>query len=127
MPRTRVTYNATVLVRLGVTAAMMVFTLSAVAQTSGSSSGKATAPPAGWTETWVGMYETQGGFNSATGSTSPTLLPPGYTARDRGEPVYSLLQPWARERTDATNPDMEDLSQLCWPHSSQSSSGRKRT
>ena len=111
MTRTQVTVSATAPVRIGVTAAMMVFTLSAVAQTSGSASGKATPPP-GWTEKWMGMYAGQ--------DRAGRIAPPGYKVLYAPEPdtielVDSLLQPWARARQEATDYELEDPGWICRP------------
>jgi hypothetical protein len=96
-------------------AAFCVFALSAAAQTSGG--------PAGWVEKWTGLYGQQ--------DRAGRVAPPGYKvllvhelpdAAKRGphepdeiEVVESLLQPWARARTDATDYELEDGGTICRP------------
>ena len=119
MTRIGVTYSTTVRVRIAVTVSMTVLTLSAVAQTPAGSSGKATPPPAGWMEKWVGIYMVQGGFNPEAGLT-PIMSPPGFTASDPDfrKLVRPILQPWARAKMEGTDYNSEDLSLICRPHSS---------
>lgn len=120
MTRMAITFSGTALVRMAGAAAMVFFALSAVAQTPAGSSGKATPPPAGWPEQWVGFYEVQGGFRGETGLL-PVVAPPGYTGSDQDlrKPVHPLLQPWARAKMEGTDYNSEDLSLICRPHSSR--------
>ena len=72
----------------------------------------ATPPPASWPEQWVGLYDGQ--------DTEGKIAPPGFRVLLPTEPetlelVYSLAQPWARMRHDATNFELEDAGQLCRP------------
>jgi len=93
------------------TGMILIFTLSAVAQTSGSAAKK-TAAPAGWQEKWVGMYAGQ--------DQAGKVAPPGFKVQYAPEPdtielVDSLLQPWARARQEATDYEIEDPGQICRP------------
>jgi hypothetical protein len=94
----------------------MVLPWFAVAQTG--SSGRATAPPPGWMEQWVGVYKVVGGFRPGTGM-SALQAPPGFTGSDQDlrAPVLPLMQPWARAKMEATDYNSEDLSLICRPHS----------
>jgi hypothetical protein len=86
--------------------------LPAAAQTSGGTTGKKTAAPAGWQEKWVGMYEGQ----DRAGKIAPPgikVLPP--PERDTIALVESLLQPWAKARGKSTSYELEDPGQLCRP------------
>ena len=123
MTRTPATRSRPVPVLIAIAAAMLVFALSAAAQTGGASSGKATRPPAGWMEKWIGMYAAQ--------DRPGKIAPPGYKVllvhelpdRDKLAPhepdeievVASLLQPWARLRMDATDYELEDGGTICRP------------
>ena len=119
MTRIGIAHRTAVRVLMAAAVSMMVLPLSAVAQTQAVSSGKATPPPAGWMEQWVGIYAVQGGFNPGAGL-APLQAPPGFTPSDQDlrKPVLPLLQPWARAKLEATDYNSEDLSLICRPHSS---------
>jgi hypothetical protein len=85
--------------------------LAAPAAAQGSNAN-ATAPPASWPEQWVGLYDGQ--------DREGKIAPPGFRVELPTEPetlelVYSLAQPWARMRHDATNFELEDAGQICRP------------
>ena len=71
-------------------------------------SGKATPPPDGWTEKWVGIY---------AADAAPRRTLPGAGNPDYGmdEIVIAHMQPWALARREATEPEVEDSGQLCKP------------
>ena len=93
-------------------AARMIFALSAVAQTPSGASGKATPPPVGWMEKWVGMYAAQDREGKIAPPGYKVLLPP---EPDTLELALALAQPWARMRHDATDYELEDTGQICRP------------
>jgi hypothetical protein len=90
-------------------AATLLFSLNAAAQISASGAAKATPPPAGWMEKWVGMW--------ATDPAPRRTRPDGRGNPDYGldEIVVPLSQPWALARRDATDFEIEDAGQICRP------------
>ena len=95
------------LLRMVFVTMLLSFTLSAVAQTP-AGPAKATPPPSGWTEKWVGMWNT----DAAPRRTRPVGGNPDYGL---DEIVIARLQPWALARSQATDPELEDMGQLCKP------------
>jgi len=89
-------------------AVLLGFPLAAAAQTPAGPSAKATPPPAGWMEKWVGMWET----DPAPRRTLPFGGNPDWGLN---ELVIPRLQPWANARREATDPEFEDPGQLCKP------------
>ena len=95
------------LLRMVLVVAALFFTLAAVAQTP-AGPAKATPAPAGWTEKWVGMWDT----DPAPRRTLGTAGNPDWGLN---EVVIPRLQPWAFARLEATDPEFEDPAQLCKP------------
>jgi len=96
------------LLRMVLVAAPLFLSLAAAAQTAAGPSAKATPPPGGWMEKWVGMWETDP-------APRRTLGIAGNPDWGLNEVVIPLLQPWALARRDATDPEFEDPAQLCKP------------
>jgi hypothetical protein len=85
---------------------------SALAQSSGNSAVRKTAPPASWPEKWAGMYEGQDRLGK--------VAPPGFKVTPPPEPdtielVDSVSQPWVRARQQVTSYELEDGGQICRP------------
>lgn len=104
---------ARMLLRMVLVAVPLFFTRAAVAQTAAgppakSPAAKATPPPSGWMEKWVGMWET----DPAPRRTLGTAGNPDWGLN---EIITPLLQPWALARREATDPEFEDPAQLCKP------------
>lgn len=102
-----------VLLRMVLIAVPLLLARAAVAQTAGGPSAKgpsakATPPLSGWTERWVGMWAT----DPAPRRTRPEGGNPDFGL---DEVVIARLQPWALARSRASDPELEDMGQLCKP------------
>ena len=97
------------LLRMVLVTVLLSVTRSVSAQTAVSPASKATPPPAGWMEKWVGMW--------ATDPAPRRTRPDGTGNPDYGldEIVVPLSQPWAIARRDATDFEIEDAGQICRP------------
>jgi len=108
---------------LATAAAVGVFVVSAIAQTPGRSPGRITPPPGGWMEQWIGMFDGQDragrvvppGFKVIIPRELPDAVKAGPHEPDEIEVVESLMQPWARARSEATDYELEDSGQICRP------------
>lgn len=99
------------LVGIALVAALLMIAQTAAAQSATGSSSKATAPPPNWVELFSGAY-----------GDSENRVPPGYPPYSTLHPFRSFdsyitpfLQPWAAQRKEDTNFEIEETGAFCRP------------